>query len=116
MLLVTDNSERPGPCQDVDLVVVETTQNDAEDAPYASPERRGYEQLLRGLLALPRRPAVLLLHHHRWWRLGKGNALLGGLFHMPAAEAQLGVFAQVCCSLQRLVGWQGPHVRPMCCV
>jgi len=41
--------------QDADIVVVEFTINDSKDNPYTAGDRRGYEQLLRKLLALPGR-------------------------------------------------------------
>ena len=41
--------------QDADLVVLEFSANDKRDAAYTDPERRGYEQLVRKLLALPGR-------------------------------------------------------------
>lgn len=36
-------------------MVLEFSANDKRDAPYADPERKGYEQLVRKLLALPNR-------------------------------------------------------------
>lgn len=45
--------------------MLEFSLNDAEDAPFASPWRAAYERLLRTLLALPLRPALLQLHHFR---------------------------------------------------
>lgn len=41
--------------QDADLVTLEFAVNEKPDAPYPSPERRAFEQLLRRLLRLPGR-------------------------------------------------------------
>lgn len=49
------------------MVVLEFTANEPSSEPVASPPRRGYERLIRKLLRLPGRPAVLLLHHYPWW-------------------------------------------------
>ena len=83
--------------QDADLVVLEFSLNDAADAPYPSAERRGYEQLLRNLLALPGGPPALIqLHHHRWHRaLPDSDVIESGLFYETPAESQLTTFAQV---------------------
>ena len=58
---------------------------------------------MRALLRLPGRPALLQLHHHRWWHPpapgasgGADGPLQGGLFYETPTEQQLGVFAQVC--------------------
>eukprot|EP00887_Chlorella_sp_A99_P006691 scaffold3.g6691.t1 len=79
---------------DVDLAIIEFTTNDPPAAPYASPARRAYEQLLRGLL---RRPgvAVVLLHHYAWWVpvASEGEAAAGGQFH-HIGEASLAAFGQ----------------------
>jgi hypothetical protein len=56
--------------------------------------RRGFEQLLRKLLRLPRSPAVLVLHHYAWY-YAFGDGVEAGLFYRPA-EAQLGTLAEVC--------------------
>lgn len=80
--------------EDADLVVLEFSANDKRDAPYSDPERKGYEQLIRKLLKLPGRPALLQLHHYAWWHAVGDGVLDGGLFYYPAGEAQLGVFAQ----------------------
>ncbi|KAL4423775.1 hypothetical protein ABPG75_001076 [Micractinium tetrahymenae] len=81
--------------RDLDLAVIDFTVNDAEEAAYDSAERRGYEQLLRKLLKLSSRPAIIQLHHHRWWHVadGSNNIEEGAFYHTPA-EAQLLVFAQ----------------------
>jgi hypothetical protein len=60
-------------------VVIEFSLNDNSTALYNSFERRSYELLLRQLLSLPGRPAVLLLHHYPWWRSG-GDGLESGLY------------------------------------
>ncbi|PSC75343.1 hypothetical protein C2E20_1137 [Micractinium conductrix] len=78
--------------QDTDLAVVEFTFNDAEAAPYTDAARRGFERLLRSLARLPRRPAVIVLHH--WaWHFAHGDGQSGGLFYRPA-EAQLTTIAE----------------------
>ncbi|PSC73416.1 hypothetical protein C2E20_3417 [Micractinium conductrix] len=59
--------------------------------PFNSPSRRAFEQLIRRLLALPGRPAVMLLHHYAWW-MSKGDGLWGGLFYKEP-EAQHTTFA-----------------------
>lgn len=41
------------------------------------------------------RPALIQLHHYAWWHAVGDGVEDGGLFYYPAAEAQLGVFAQV---------------------
>ena len=41
------------------------------------------------------RPALIQLHHYAWWHAVGDGVEDGGLFYHPAAEAQLGVFAQV---------------------
>ncbi|KAL4448549.1 hypothetical protein ABPG75_005768 [Micractinium tetrahymenae] len=80
---------------DADLVVLEFSLNDAEDAPFDSPWRAAYEQLARTLLALPSCPALLQLHHFRWWHPVPGSdALEPGLFYQPPVEDQLTVFAK----------------------
>lgn len=44
----------------------------------------------------PCRPAIIQLHHHRWWHVADGsNAIEEGVFYYTPAEAQLLVFAQV---------------------
>lgn len=80
--------------QDADLVVLEFSANDKRDAPYSDPERKGYEQLIRKLLNMQGRPALIQLHHYAWWHAIGDGIVDGGLFYFPAAEAQLGVFAQ----------------------
>ncbi|KAL4421416.1 hypothetical protein ABPG75_010707 [Micractinium tetrahymenae] len=80
--------------EDGDIVILEFTINDAKDAPYTDSGRRGYEQLIRKLMALPGRPAILQLHHWAWWHAVGDGISDGGLFYYPPAEAQLSVFAQ----------------------
>ncbi|KAL4447553.1 hypothetical protein ABPG75_004772 [Micractinium tetrahymenae] len=80
--------------QNADLVVLEFSANDKRDAPYSDPERKGYEQLIRKLLNMRGRPALIQLHHYAWWHAIGDGIVDGGLFYFPAAEAQLGVFAQ----------------------
>lgn len=75
---------------DADLVFVEFTYNDHEN-PYDSPVRRGFEQLLRKLLALPGQPAVVMVHYYSWW-FTYGDGLDRGLYYYPGAD-QMSVFA-----------------------
>lgn len=56
-------------------------------------ERRAYEQLIRRLLALPGRPAVMLLHSFGWW-VASGDGVDSGLFY-AGPEAQLTTLAHV---------------------
>ena len=91
-----------------DLVILEFSINDAQDAPFTSPERRAYEQLVRALLRLPGRPALLQLHHHRWWHPVPGSrALSGGVFYEPPLEAQLGVLRRCAGGGRGSGGWGG---------
>lgn len=76
---------------DADLVVIEFTYNEPHDKEYDSPQRRGFEQLLRKVLDLPGAPAVIMLHQYSWW-FTYGDGLTNGLYYLPA-EAQLTVFA-----------------------
>ncbi|KAI7841869.1 hypothetical protein COHA_004398 [Chlorella ohadii] len=77
---------------DADLVFVEFTVNDRPDLPLTDPQRKGFEQLLRKLLRLPGRPAVVLLHHYPWWRAsGDGRRL--GLFYYPLTEQHFTLLA-----------------------
>lgn len=46
-------------------MVLELSTNESP-APYTSRGRQAYERLVRQLLALPGRPAVVLLHHYPW--------------------------------------------------
>lgn len=77
---------------DADLVVAEFTFNEPGDQPFASPQRRGFEQLLRKLARLPGAPAVVVLHHYAWW-FCHGDGVKGGLYYR-AAEAQFATLAQ----------------------
>ena len=74
-------------------MVVEFTFNELQNAEMTHPGRRGFEQLLRKLLRLPGRPAVVVLHHWAAYFTG-GNERSGGVFY-TAGEQQLGVMAQV---------------------
>lgn len=47
-------------------MVAEFTFNEPGDQPFTSPQRRGFEQLLRKLARLPGAPAVVVLHHYAW--------------------------------------------------
>ncbi|PSC68081.1 hypothetical protein C2E20_8267 [Micractinium conductrix] len=77
---------------DADLVSLEFSVNERSDAPFQSIERRSYEQLLRRLLALPGRPAVIMLHHYGWWEAA-GDGLDRGLYYRQP-EADLTTLAQ----------------------
>ncbi|PRW45267.1 hypothetical protein C2E21_6426 [Chlorella sorokiniana] len=77
--------------EDADLVTLEFSVNEKPDAPYPSPERRAFEQLLRRLLRLPGRPAVLVLHHWGWWN-ALGDGIDRGLFYSQP-EGQLTAFS-----------------------
>lgn len=83
---------------DIDLVVVEFNCNDGFETEYCSELpctikygglntmlRRGYERLLRKLLMLPRRPAVIMLQTFDF----------SDRLFMNSGEDQLGVFAQL---------------------
>jgi hypothetical protein len=74
-------------------VSLEFTVNEKSNAPYTSPERRSYEQLIRRLLKLPGRPAIMLLHHYGYWEAA-GDGLDRGLFYREPEE-QLTAFAHV---------------------
>ena len=78
--------------QAADLIIIELTVNDPAAA-FTSPTRHSYEQLLRTLLQLEGRPAVILLHHYKWWE-SFGDGLPRGLFY-PPAEAQLTTYSHV---------------------
>lgn len=93
-------------CQNVSLVVLEFAINDPADADIGSPQRRGFELLVRKLLRLPQQPALLLLHHWRYWEAslagpqGRPVAHWGAAsFHSQAVtstEATLTLIGQVC--------------------
>lgn len=84
--------------------------NDNEYASLNSLDRRAYEHLLRRLLALDSRPAVLLLHTYQWWRAA-GSAVTKGLFykepeqqlttlsHVRHGQGMQGAFSAVCAPL-----------------
>ncbi|EFN55332.1 hypothetical protein CHLNCDRAFT_134328 [Chlorella variabilis] len=78
---------------EVDLVVLEFSINEHPEAPYTDRQRMGYEQLIRKLLRMPGRPALIQLHYYAWWR-SEGDGVEQGLFYFPQAEAQLTVFSQ----------------------
>ncbi|KAL4443942.1 hypothetical protein ABPG75_011679, partial [Micractinium tetrahymenae] len=99
--------------QDADLVVVEFTVNEDDYAPFDSPSRRRFEQMLRkalllgaansntdngttedatlGVVADGGCAAVVMLHHYAWHATA-GNGRAAGLFY-NTSEAQLGMFA-----------------------
>ncbi|KAG2493839.1 hypothetical protein HYH03_008056 [Edaphochlamys debaryana] len=52
--------------EDVDLVLVEYSVNDDPDPSADYKSRRAFERLLRKVLALPSRPAVVLVHFFSW--------------------------------------------------
>ncbi len=60
---------------------------------YASKFRRGYEQLLRRLLLLPSKPAVILLQAYPWW-MSFGDGFWQGLYYREP-ETELTVLGQV---------------------
>jgi hypothetical protein len=62
-------------------------------AAYASKGRAAFEGLLRLLLALPSRPALLLLHHYPWWK-AEGDGAAAGLFYREP-EGQLTLYSHV---------------------
>ncbi|KAG2493156.1 hypothetical protein HYH03_008579 [Edaphochlamys debaryana] len=75
----------------VDLVLVEYTVNDAPlPVPYMENEsRKSLELLLRKLLGLPRRPAVVLLNSYRWFSeypLPSGRSSDGTYYNNPEGE------------------------------
>ena len=72
---------------------MEFTYNEPADVLFNTPQRKGFEQLLRKLLQLPSQPAVVMLHHYAWW-FNQGDGASYGLFYRPA-ENQLGVFGEV---------------------
>jgi hypothetical protein len=87
-------------------VVLEFTVNEDPDQLYTHESRRGYEQLLRKLLALPSKPAIIQLHNYKWWNPHADQQTYDvGLFYVTAGEAQLGVYAQVRRSLRVLEMW-----------
>ena len=76
---------------DADLVVLEFSVNDPDDAEFVDPSRKAYEQLLRKVLKRPGAPAVVQLHHYAWW-FAHGDGVQFGRFYRPG-EGQLGFFA-----------------------
>ncbi|GAB4816347.1 hypothetical protein N2152v2_003393 [Parachlorella kessleri] len=80
--------------QDVDLVIVEFSWNDVQGyTDFGSPDRKGFEQLLRKLLRHPSQPSLLLLHFYVWLRARYGTSL-GGIYWEGSAETQLALFGQ----------------------
>lgn len=60
---------------------------------YVSPHRRSYEQVLRRLLRLPSKPAVLLLQTYAWW-FSHGDGIPEGLYYKEP-EIEMTVLGQV---------------------
>ena len=56
-------------------------------------ERRAYEHLLRRVLSLDSRPAVVMLHTYQWWRAAGGGVTSGLVYKEP--EQQLMTLSQV---------------------
>ena len=84
--------------QDADLVIVEFSFNDdhfegfwgsSQERTDANDGRRGYESLLRRLLALPGRPAVVTLAYFGWY-----YATTDGLAHPPSRAAAAAAAAE----------------------
>lgn len=77
-----------------DIIVVEFTLND-EASPTPSMDnvpRRAFERLLRKLLSYPHRPAVIVLHVFRWFRLlgvSSKTPYLCTLMHMHTFECYM---------------------------
>lgn len=62
--------------------------NDPDNVPWSTPYRVAPELLLRKLLALPSRPAVVMLHHYRRGRAGAGQGrAAAGTRGMPTRAA-----------------------------
>lgn len=82
--------------EDADLIVVEFTVNDAflGDSDLGSGVKRGYEQLLRKLLALPHRPAVVLLHHYCYLPPTLDEATRGRFDYLEPAETSAAFIGQ----------------------
>lgn len=89
---------------------MEFTVNEDDNAPFDSPQRRRFEQMLRKLLLLGAAhggtgipshgdwdieggTAIVVLHHYAWHATA-GDGLAAGLFY-NTSEAQLGMFANV---------------------
>lgn len=60
---------------------------------YTSRFRQVFEQLLRRLLQLPSKPAVLLLQHYPWWRSPRDGVPQGLYYREP--ETEMTVLGQV---------------------
>jgi hypothetical protein len=83
----------PPSWQNADLIILEFTTNEVVNVTYPHFARRGFEQLLRRVLRLPRFPAVLMLHHYAWF-FAAGDGEEAGLFYQ-SAEPKLSMFAHV---------------------
>ncbi|KAI3430755.1 hypothetical protein D9Q98_009167 [Chlorella vulgaris] len=78
--------------QDADLITVELTYNEHPNLPFTSSDRKGFEQLLRKLLRMPKAPAIVLLHHFSWHQ-NIGDGVAEGLYYR-GAEPHLATLAQ----------------------
>lgn len=79
---------------DVDLVVVEFALNDGPGTheQFKDPLRLSMERLFRKLLALPNKPAVVLLNHYGWLRCGQPGTHLAN--YACSAENEFNVIGQ----------------------
>eukprot|EP00887_Chlorella_sp_A99_P000047 scaffold16.g47.t1 len=66
--------------------------NDPHGHPLHTPPRYAPEALLRKLLRLPGRPAVLMLHYYSWY-VSKGDSRGAGLFSSPSTEGEFTTLA-----------------------
>jgi hypothetical protein len=71
---------------DVDLVVVEYAINDPYNAEHDTDMRKAFERLLRKLLNLPKKPAVILLLNYNW-------NTAQGVYYKGTAEADFLTYA-----------------------
>ncbi|KAL4421917.1 hypothetical protein ABPG77_005201 [Micractinium sp. CCAP 211/92] len=78
---------------DADLITLDFTLGEHADEAPGERQWRESEQLLRGLLQLPSRPAVVQLNYYAWW-LSRAAGKQQGVFYQPPAEAQLVVLSQ----------------------
>ncbi|KAL4855511.1 hypothetical protein ACK3TF_003849 [Chlorella vulgaris] len=81
-----------GSVTDADLITVELTYNEHPNLPFTSSDRKGFEQLLRKLLRMPKAPAIVLLHHFSWHQ-NIGDGVAEGLYYR-GAEPHLATLAQ----------------------